>query len=199
MKFPRAGLIDLGILTVVGVALFLPAREMYASPVLGDDFAAAAAEARTIARPGEGLAVEDFTRRLDEAGQKDWAIEASVRASDRAKDAPTRWRALLAVSVAYVDHIDVVPALDYANRAVDACQSAQEKGDAAACPTFEEIRMRLYQANLDAGVKSGINPRLDPAGFRRAGESGLRQIRIKTHDEPPAAPSGQGRGSAKHP
>src|SRR5438552_3752583 len=124
MKLARAfGLVDLGILTVVAVALFLPAREMYASPVLaGDDFAIASAEARTIAYPGDGLAVEDFTRRIGEAGQKDWAIEASVRASERAKDAPTRWRALLAVSVAFVDHIDVEPALDYANRALSACE-----------------------------------------------------------------------------
>jgi hypothetical protein len=190
-------LIDFGILTVVGVALFLPAREMSAAPVLGKDdaqqFALALAEARTIARPGDGLAVESFTRRLDEANLKDWAIEAAVRASDRAKDSPTRWRALLAASVAYVEHIDVAPALDYANRALAACGSAQDKGDTASCPSWEEVRMRLYQAHLDAGVKSGIDPHRDPAGFRRAGESSLRQIRLKGHDEaPPKGSAGSG-------
>jgi hypothetical protein len=103
MNVPRPGLVDLGILTVVAVALFLPAREMYAEPAIaGDDakqFALAHAEARTIARPDDGLAVEDFGRRLGESNMKDWAIEATVRASEHAKGSPTRWRALLAASV----------------------------------------------------------------------------------------------------
>ncbi len=198
MRMPRVfSLVDIAILTVVAVALFLPAREMHAAPVIkGDDaqqFALALAEARTVARPGDGAAVEDLSRRLGEAGAKDWAIESAVRASERAKDAPTRWRALLATSVAFVDRLDVKPALDYANRAVAACTSAQEKGDVAACPSWEEIRMELYQRNLDAGVKSGIDPHYDPAGFRRAAESSLRQIRLKGHDEPAV---GSGKGSA---
>src|SRR5512140_1999261 len=123
MQLPRfVGLVDLGIAAVLVVLVVLPAREMYASPVIkGDEpqqFALALAEARTIARPGDGQAVEDFTRKLDEANQKDWAIDAAVAASDRAKDSPTRWRALLATSTAYVDRLDVVPGLDYASRAL---------------------------------------------------------------------------------
>jgi hypothetical protein len=156
---------------------------MLAMPVVaGDDaqqFQLAQAEAKTIAKPGDGLAVEDFARRLGEAGMKDWAIEVAVHASDRDKDAPTRWRSLLAASVAYVDELDVVPALDFANRALAACETARERGDVTACPSGDEIRMHLYQQSLDAGVKSGIDPRHDPAGFRRAGESALRQIRLK--------------------
>lgn len=189
MKLPRfVGLVDLAIATVVAVAIVLPAREMYASSVFKADdaqqFQAALAEARTIATPRDGMAVEDLGRRLGEAGQRDWAVEATVRASDRAKDSPTRWRALLAASVAYIDRLDVVPALDYANRAVTACHSAQEAGDAAACPSWEEIRMVLYQKHLDAGVKSGIDPRRDPNGFRKAGESALLQIHLGTgHDQ----------------
>lgn len=187
MQLPRFfGLVDLGILTVIGVAVLLPAREMYASAVVkGDEaqqFGIALAEARTIVRPGDGQAVEDFTRKLDEANQKDWAIDAAVAASARAKDSPTRWRALIAASTAFVDRLDVVPGLDYANRALNACSAAREKGDAAACPTWEEIRMQLYQQNLDAGVRSGIDPHKDPRGFRKAGESSLRQIHLEHHD-----------------
>jgi hypothetical protein len=200
MRMPRVfSLVDIAILTVVAVALFLPAREMHAAHVIkGDDarqFAVALAEARTIARPGDGRAVEDFTRRLDEIGAKDWAIEASVHASERAKDSPTRWRTLLAASTAFVDRLDVKEALEYANRALAACTSAQDKGDAAACPSWEEIRMELYQHHLDAGVKSGIDPHYDPAGFRRAGESSLRQIHLKAHDEPTLG-SGTAKGSS---
>lgn len=193
------GLIDLGILTVVVVMIVLPPREMYASAAIkGDDLAIGLAEARVMAHPSDGAAVEDLGRRLGEAGMKDWAIEATQRASDRANGSPTRWRALLATSVAYVDHLDVVPGLDFANRALAACESAREKGDAAACPSWEEIRMQLYQQHLDAGVKSGIDPKLGPAAaaaFRHAGESALRQIFIGGHHEQPQGTTA-GSGSA---
>jgi hypothetical protein len=38
--------------------------------------------------------------------------------------------------------------------------------------------MRLYQQHLDAGVKSGIDPKVNAKGFRDAGQSALRQIYI---------------------
>jgi hypothetical protein len=204
MALPRfVSLVDFAVIAVVAVAIFLPARPMYAqNAIKGDEFGIALAEARTMASPGDGKAIEDFARKLGEAGLKDWAVEASVRLSDRAKDSPTRWRALIAASVAYIEKLDVVAALDYANRALAACESTREKGDAASCPSWEEIRMRLYQQHLDAGVKSGIDPRVDPQGFRAAGERALRHIRLGPPqnppvETPPAAPgSNAGSGGA---
>ena len=203
MAMPRLfSLVDVGVITVVAVAVFLPSREMYAgNAIKGDEpkqFAVALAEARTMARPGDGLAAEELAKHLGEAGLKDWAVEASVKASERGKDSPTRWRALIAASVAYIEKVEVIPALDYANRALAACEVAREKGDAAACPTWEEIRMRLYQQHLDAGVKSKIDPRLDPAGFRRAGESALRHIYIGSPQDR-AVGSGSAAGSGAPP
>jgi hypothetical protein len=211
MQLPRfVGMVDLGIATVIVVLVVLPAREMYASAVIkGDEsqqFGLSLAEARTIARPGDGLAVEEFTRRLDEANQKDWAIDEAVAAAERAKDSPTRWRALLAASTAFVDRLDVTEGLSYADMALNACDAARDKGDAAACPSWEQIRMQLYHDNLKAGVDSGIDPRRDPRGFRKAGESALRQIRLTTHDKERASGSGSAgsaqpdpAGSAAHP
>lgn len=178
------GIIDIGIAAVILVAILLPAREMYASAAYKasepDQFGLALAEARTLARPEDGAAVADLARRLGLAGFKDWAVEVAVRGSDRTKPSADRWRALLAASVAYVDQVDVVPALDYVNRALAACEDHE-----ASCPSWEQVRMRLYQRHLDAGVKSGIDPRrgLEAAkAFRRAGESALRQIHIGGHD-----------------
>lgn len=189
------GLVDLAILTVVIATVVIPARTMYAAQAQkGDEtqqFGLALAEARAIAHPDDGAAVSDLARRLGEAAFKDWAIEAAVHGSERAKSSPTAWRALLAASVAYVDKLDVIPALDYANRALAAC-----KASATACPSWEEIRMTLYQQHLDAGVKSGIDPRRDPKGFRAAGEAGLRSIRL-SNPEKENAPSGGGSGSAQ--
>lgn len=185
MRLSRfVGFIDLGVAAVVLMTLVLPRREMYASSAhTGTDpeqFALALAEARTMAHADDGAAIDDLSRRLGLVGEKDWAIEVAVHGSDRARQSPTRWRALLAASVAFVDRLDVVPALDYANRALSACEDP-----AAACPSWEQIRMKLYQEHLDAGVKSGIDPHRGPEAaraFRHAGESALRQIHLGGHD-----------------
>jgi hypothetical protein len=196
------GFVDIGIAVMVLVALLLPAREMFASTAYkaseADQFALALAEARTLAHPDDGAAIDQLSRKLGAAGFKDWAIEAALRGSERAKASPTRWRALLATSVAFTDRIDVVPALDYVNRAVSACEDHRP-----ACPTWEQVRMEQYQRHLDAGVKSGIDPRRGPAAakaFRQAGEAGLRQIYVGGHTgERPVTPpeaSATGSGSA---
>lgn len=190
MRLSRyVGIIDLGVATVVLVTLILPPREMYASAVDGDggtqtaQFGLALAEARTMAHPDDGGAVDELARRLGAAGEKDWAIEVAVRGSERAPRSPTRWRALLAASAAFVDRLDVKPALDYANRALSACGAGGGSAEAA-CPSWERVRMDFYQQALDAGVKSGIDPHKGPAAaqaFRRAGESALRQIYVGGH------------------
>jgi hypothetical protein len=191
------GIVDLGVAVIVVVFLILPAQEMYAgSPQKGTEserFALALSEARTMARPDDGAAVDELARRLGAAGFKDWAIEAAIRGSEVTKQSPTRWRALLAASVAYVDRLDVVPALDYANRALSACEDQQQ-----ACPSWEQIRMKLYQQHLDAGVKAGIDPHRGPKAaeaFRRAGESALRSIHLGGRDATPAPAPGGGKGS----
>jgi hypothetical protein len=199
MQLPRfVGLVDLGVLTVVVVNLVLPPRAQYTRPVVkGDEWRLALAEARTIAKPGDGAAVDELTHELDDAQQKDWAIDFSVLASERAKDSPTRWRALLAASTAFVDRFDVVPGLDYANRALNACSAVRDR-DPDACPNPDQVRMELYQANLAAGVKSGYNPRTDRLKFMKAGESALLQIHLDPRDleRDRTPPAGSGTGSA---
>lgn len=200
MQLPRfVGLVDLGVLTVIAVFVVLPPRAQYTSPVVkGDEWKLALAEAQTMAKPGDGAAVDDLTHVLDDAQQKDWAIDFSVLASERAKDSPTRWRALLAASTAFVDRFDVVPGLDYANRALNACAAARDR-DPSACPNPDQVRMELYQANLAAGVKSGFDPRTQRAKFMKAGESALLQIHLDPRElerGSGAPPAGVGAGSA---
>lgn len=180
MKLPRTiGLTDIAMITVILAMLVLPARQMYASGAIpGDDaaqYALAAAEARTIAHPDDGANVSDLARRLGDANFKDWAVEVGVRGAKAAKGSPTEWQALLAASSAYVDKLDVVPALDFANRALTTC-----RGVASGCPAWEDLRMSFYIQHLDAGVKSGIDPKRDPLGFRKAGETALRSGRLNS-------------------
>src|SRR5262245_1378753 len=141
------GFVDLGILAVVLVLIALPPREMFAAAAHkgndADQFALALAEARSIAHPDDTLVTAELERRLVAANFRDWAVVATVRAVAETKGQPQHWRALLSASIAYVDRIDVRPALDYANRALNACHAAS-----TSCPRWEELRMSLYQRSL---------------------------------------------------
>jgi len=180
MRLSRyVGFVDLGILAVVFVLVALPPREMFASGAAkgsdADQFALALAEARAVVHPDDTLGTAELERRLVAANFRDWAIIETVRAVAANQGKPEQWRALLSTSIAYVDRVDVKPALDYANRALNACRAA-----AQSCPSWEEVRMDLYQRSLDAGVKSGIDPWRDPIGFRKAGERALRPIHVNS-------------------
>jgi hypothetical protein len=192
------GLVDIAMIVVLAVFVVLPPRPQYMEAAIpGSEpshFALALAEARTIARPTDGTAVDELVTKLSEAGQKDWAIDFAVLASERMKDAPDRWKALMAASTVFVARFDVVPGLDFVNRALVACESAQAK-DPAACPGPDQVRMQLYAANLGASVKSGFNPRTERDKVQRAGESALLQIHLDPHDRErgsaaPRAPAG---------
>ncbi len=170
-------LTDLVVLVVVAVVLFLPPRSVTAGPPSKVDpdarLALAFAEARARANPADGKAIADVARRLGEAGQYDWAVQAAAVGAQRAHDSPTRWRALLAASIAHADRLEVEEALELANHTMAECAEVGE----VACPSYEEVRVELYQRHLDAGVKSGIDPKKDPKGFREKGEAALRSVR----------------------
>lgn len=179
MKLRRmVGLVDIAIVVVVLFVFGMPPREMLASPALKgteqDAFAVALAEARTIDQPADPGRAEELAQKLGDVGFKDWAVEAGIAGSLRAKAAPDRWRALLAASVGYIDRLEPKEALDYAQRALAAC----ELGGPAACPAWEKARMEIYREHLDAGVDAQIDPKRNPKAFREAGEARIRTIRI---------------------
>ena len=180
MKLPRfVGLVDLAVLVSLAIAvpILSSPRPMQASDAIkGTDaerFALAHAEAQTIANPTSGEKLAELVELVGQAGYKDWAIETGVAGAERARQAPDRWRVLAAASVAYVDRIDVHPALKYIDMALSACESSRE-----ACPSWEQVRMGFYRQHLAAGIESGIDPRKDPVGFRNAGEKAMRPVRL---------------------
>lgn len=196
MRFVRyVSLVDVVTAVMVLFILVLPPRTMMAawagSAPPAERYALALSEARTVEDSKDGALVSELSRRLGEAGFRDWAVEAAARGSAAAEGSPSRWRAYLATSVAYVVRLDAVPALDYARKALAACAAARAV-DERVCPSWEEVRMDLYTRHLDAGVASGIDAKKSPAAFRRAGEAALRTIHIR--EQPgtaePAAPAG---------
>lgn len=173
-------MLDLVVAIVVLVAVGLPPRPTYALDAAkgtdADRIALATAEARTQAHPDDGYAAAELGRRLTAAGHLDWAVEATAELGTRAEPAPTRWRALLATSVAYADRLQAVESLAWAKRALDACHQA----GTVACPSEDEVRVETFVQHLDAGVRSGIDPRRDPEGFRAAGVDQMRWINLKS-------------------
>jgi len=171
-------LVDVIVAVAVACTVFLQCvpRPTYALEAnkLDDEgrWALAVADARALARPADGAAAAELSRRLREARWLDWAVAAPAQAAETSAP-PSKWRALFATAVSYASRLEVKAADEWAQRALSACTQA-----AAGCPTWEEARMQLYEQHLAAGIRSGIDPRKDPEGFRRAGEQALRQIRL---------------------
>jgi hypothetical protein len=170
-------LTDLVVVTVVAVAIFLPKRPIYAVDAykLEHDARAdlAAAEASAMARPTDGFAAYELARRLARAQQLDWAVEAGAETAARATEA-SAWRAQLAVAEARADRIEVQLAFEAAEDALAMCVAA---GDGA-CPAWERLKIELFRNYLEAGLKSGINPRTHPKSFKKAASETMHMVDI---------------------
>lgn len=169
-------LTDLIVALLVAIVVFLPKRPLEATDAyrLDPDARAdlAAAEATALAHPDDGGAASAFATKLAEAGQMDWAVE-TARDGAAVATPGTRWKALLALSDVYGKRIQVDDSYDAAKQALGACTDAP--GD---CPDWEKLKLELYMGYLEAGMKSGIDPRKDPAGFRKAADGAMDLIDV---------------------
>jgi len=162
----RIGAFDIAVAVVVLVAIFLPARATHVSPVYPEDATSSLQDvsryqALLIQEPADGNAAYELSELLLRLGQTDWALQVAAAAVAE-ESSPTRWRAMLALASAHVDRFEIVRARDHARAAVAACQTA------TTCPSHERARLLLFTAELEAGARSGVDPKLDPRGFRRA-------------------------------
>ena len=193
-----ASLVDLVVAAIVVFVIVLPPRAVKAKRAAGGDddarLALAFAQARAMAHPDDGGLAAEYARRLTDVGFQDWAVQEAADAAARMGEAPGRWRALLAAAVAHADRLEAEPALEYASKASSVCDQlieACDKEHACApdgkpwCPREDQARLDQYRRHLEAGVKSGIDPRKDPEKFRAAGEAALRRVQLA----PPASPT----------
>ena len=86
------------------------------------------------------------------------ALSAALASESAAVNPDTAWLPLLAVSMAHAERVEVRDAHKFAERSITECRKAGE----LICPPHEEARISIYYGQLDAGLKSGIDPRLDP-------------------------------------
>lgn len=174
MRRFRVGIVDVSAAVLVLIVIVMPARDMHVAsgyryvepadrPALVNEVAHA--QAQVLARPGDGAAVEALAALLAArpAGQHDQAMRLAGEAAKTST--PTTWRALLAISIAHADRIEIPEALRFANQALQACEAP-----GAACPEHEKVRLGLYAEQLTAGTEAiarGADPRAEPERFRR--------------------------------
>jgi hypothetical protein len=179
MRF-RVGILDISAAIIVLLAIVMPSRQMMVDSAYGavePDYLRDLDlyQARLAADPADGEAANRLVRLLIDGRQTDWALRVAGDAVARG-DANEAWRALLAISTAHAARLEIRAAYQFATQALEACHRA----GAGACPAHEEVRVSLYERQLEAGFRSGIDPRLDPRGFRRAVDTALRTVRLKT-------------------
>jgi hypothetical protein len=188
----RIGVLDIAAAAVVVIVLVLPPRESRvtaASLVLDRDRREAISQhqAHLIANPADGAVAEELAETLTAADYSDWALRVAGEAS-RHEQAPSRWRALRAVSSTHAERFEIKDALRWGGEALAACEGA-----GAACPEHERVRLRIYVEELKAGVDSGIDPKADPEGFRRAITGvATRGVTLKPPRDLPEEPAGRG-------
>jgi hypothetical protein len=175
MRRIRVGLFDIGAAVLVLIVLIMPARALHvgsgyryveadALPAVLDDVAQA--QAALVSDPADGSAAERMAQILASrpVNQHDQALRLAGQAASHT-GSPTRWRALLALSSAHADRIDIAEAHRFATEALAACTAP-----GSACPEHEAVRLRVYGEELAAGMAAlarGIDPRVEPERFRR--------------------------------
>lgn len=183
----RIGILDITVAAIVLVVILLPDRGMDVraaskfkkdAPEHAHDIGMH--QARLIADPADGVAAQKLSELLMEAGQSDWALRVAGRAAGHT-DSPTVWRSLLALSWAHAGRYEMRKAHRYALDALEACGKQP-----VTCPIHERVRLEMYESGLAAGIRSGIDPRTDPEGFRKASRTGTRFIRVKRGAPAPA-------------
>ncbi len=162
----RIGIVDVVVFVVVLVAIVMPPRRTNVTSLYPADATASLQEvgryqSALLANPGDGNAAYELSELMLRLGQTDWALQTAAGAAAE-EESPTRWRALLALASGHVDRFEIKKAYDHARAALAACDKA------TTCPPHERARMLLFTAELEAGVRSGIDPKTDPKGFKKA-------------------------------
>jgi hypothetical protein len=171
----RVGLLDIVAAGALIVAVVLPSpsrpiKTLYVrdaadlGPRLGE------AQAEVARAPRSGTAVAGLADLLVRARQTDWAIRVAAAFQPETAD---RWRAHVAASAAHVDRFEIGPGLEWAARALAACEAP-----GADCAEHERARLALYEGALRAAHESQIDPKRNPKGFVDAVDRAVPLIRI---------------------
>lgn len=170
----RIGVVDLVAAGLVTVLVLLPARATSVQDTFDDAVAndISAAQSVLAEHPGDGEAASNLALTLLRENQSDWALRAAQRAAS-AQHSVTRWKSLWAISSVQGARFNVAEALSDAKLALEACEDKSQR-----CPEHQHIRLQLWVGQLDRGLKSGIDPKLEPERFKKAMRNAFPHARI---------------------
>ena len=180
----RVSIFDLTAAVIVLVVVILPPRDFTVSHAYvaggGDLQEIARYQARLAVAPGDVEAASKLAEFMTDEGLSDWALQVAAEAARRSET--ESWRALLAVAIAHTERVEIGLAHKYAQLALAECTRLGPE----LCPRDQKVRISIYSNQLEVGVKSGIDPRLDPRAYERAVMQQMRIIRVRgaTPDEP---------------
>ncbi|MFH0899676.1 MAG: hypothetical protein V2A73_03480 [Pseudomonadota bacterium] len=172
----RISVLDAGAACVTLVAILLPQPSRPITPVFSNQAASyhiACAQAELQLQPDSGRATKAFCDRLLGAGQTDVALRVAGTALERPALAE-RWQALLAVGEAHLQRAEILAAFEWTEKALAACRQ-----DGGSCSSDDLVRLETLATALEAGVDSGIDPRLNPEAFDRAVRRRIPIIRMQ--------------------
>lgn len=173
----RVSVLDITAAIVVLVVLALPDRSLQVMQAYETEEAQereiALYQATLASDPQDTEAAADLAERLVAVKQSDWAIRVASEAA--AKNPDRSWHSLLAVSMAHAERVEVADAHKFAERALVECR----KSGSSICPPHQEARISVYFKQLQTGLDSGIDPRVDPNGYAKAVAPMLRMIKFR--------------------
>jgi len=170
----KVGVVDLVAIGVVTVLIVLPNRSTAVHDTFDDKVAneISASQSVLAADPGNGEAASDMALQLLGEQQSDWALRVVERAAvvDKTK---TRWQSLWAMSSIHGARFDIAEALRDAKLALASCEDPSQ-----VCAPHELIRLQIWVGQLDRGLKSGIDPKVEPQRFKDAMRRAFPRARI---------------------
>jgi len=164
--------LDLGVAVIALFAIVLPPRQpnvegAYARRAKEEEPSVRAEIARLegmlLSNPKDHRAAEELARELEQVGQHDQALRVAGAAA--ALGGPGEWRSLRAVSYAHAERLEITPALEYAERALESCSRQPEECDPQDLIRLEMVRNELKSAQ--EAVAAGADPVKAPDEFRK--------------------------------
>jgi hypothetical protein len=171
----RIGFLDISAAIFFVIALVLPSPSRAVRPLYFKEQSAlstqiAEAQAAVGRDPKDGAAAARLTDLLVAAHQTDWAIRAG--AVGTAAKSPTSWDAAASVSAAYMDRRDILPAYEWAAKALAECEGS------SACGDDDHVRLEMYTRALRSVRDSGIDVKKSAKGLDAAVERAVPLIRL---------------------
>lgn len=175
-RFVRFGVLDIAAAAAFALVALLPSPARPIRGLVSKDLASLApriaeAQADMARDPRDADAAARLADLLVRVRQTDWAVRVAARAA--ATPSPERWRAMVAVSAAHADRLEIPLAYEWARKALVACEEKDTD-----CPEFERGRLAMYERALEAAYQSGVDPKINPKGMNEAVEKAVPLIRM---------------------